>query len=199
MRRASRLVAVVCGLLAITGAGCLRTHTLSVKSSDLLPKLVDLHHGRATTVAVTDEITEGPSDNGRGLVHHVELRGSDVLPLPRPAGPIRLDVLAKRCLAPDHEIPGEDPCYLRSHRDDVYVLRTTQDRAVRPAVYTSFTLATVGGMLFGATCLAGVCDGAEDVKGASEFVGATSAAIAVTFLGVALIHCFTGPPGTCRD
>lgn len=196
MRRASGMAVLCLGLFA---SGCVRTHTLSVRSRELLPKLVDIYDYGKATVPVRDEITEGPTDDNRGLITKAELKGSDVLPLPRPAGPIRLDVLAKRCLHPDNEVPGEDPCYLRAHRDDVYVIGTREDRAVRPAVYGTLAIGTLGGLLFGATCLSGVCDGAPDVKGASEFVGATSAAIAVAWMTWALFDCITGPPGTCRD
>jgi hypothetical protein len=184
---------VLCCLMT----GCLRTHTISVESHVLLTKLVDIDRRGSARVPASDEIN-GPYPTETRRVT-VELTGADTVPLPQPTGTIRLDALARRCLDPTPALSDEDPCLLRLRRDDVYVVRTTTDRIVRPVIYNGLLAATLGGLAFGGACLAGVCDGAPTVKRTGEIVGTVALTATVAVFTWALISCLAGPPGRCHD
>lgn len=184
-------------MISSLATGCLRTHTISVESHVLLPKLVDIDRRGTARVPARDEIHGPYADETRAIT--VELTGADVLPLPQPTGPIRLDALARRCLDPSPALAGEDPCLLRLRRDDVYVVRTTHDRILRPVIYNGLLIATLGGLAFGGACLAGVCDGAPTVERTGKIVGAVAATATVAVFTWALLSCILGPPGRCHD
>jgi hypothetical protein len=190
-------VSVTSVAMATLITGCLRTHTISVESHVLLPKLVDIDRRGTARVPARDEIQGPYADETRAII--VELTGADVLPLPQPTGPIRLDALARRCLDPSPALSGEDPCWLRLRRDDVYVVRTTHDRVIRPVIYNGLLGATLGGLAFGGACLAGVCDGAPTVERTGKIVGAVAATATVAVFTWALLSCILGPPGRCHD
>jgi hypothetical protein len=199
MSRAPMTAASIAAISAIAAAGlattgCMNHHILYVNGDVLLPKLVDIDRRGRATVPATDQRTEDPtSPEGRAV--KISLTGADTLPLPE--GPVRLDVLARRCLDPSPALAGPDPCALRRRRDETFLIRRTSEVAVGKTLGATALALTFGGLAFGATCAAGACDGAPDVKHAGEVVGVVALSVTLGAITWGLFHCLTSR--SCRD
>lgn len=187
------LIFALSSILAATSGGCLRTHTISVARSELLPRLYNIDRQGAATLPGTDVI-DGATDRTHAV--QVRLTRADTAELP--TGHVRLDALARICLAPTPALSGPDPCVLRSDREGTLVVRRTTDRDAGPVVVTIAASAVLGGLLFGGLCVSGACDGSSTVKHTGEIVGGVALTATIGVLTWALFRCLTGETG-CRD